>query len=498
VIRIVLLKNHPLAHAHYVSPFQTPACMAVACLSLFNVLLGLILLILGIVALTYSFPSQPDGSGYGHEQDSIDRYRNTAVTFGLLPGAYVFCNSCIGYLAAYNKTKMGLLMHALLAFGGVIVCVFGMLLPQEMSETFQDSCDAVIDKCCDLGGTCDADWRSSQYETLKVCRASTEVCAAGGFWYANECVKCTAGTFKTTTKSGCCDACASDSFSIEGATLCTKCADGPSCPAGQWGSSADSACHSCPAGRFKAEAGNDCCESCGSGYESGLGAAVCTSVVDCRTGFYRQSGQCNACPAGKYSSIVPGVGTTFCADCPEGKFQPLGAKAACDLCPTGQYSDLVLSNAVCSACSIGTFQDTTGQTACKACAAGQTTSPDGAACAAGVRRQLRVLSVEDATRWPVLKAFETLAVTAATAAATAAATTAATASPRVNETSTANGATSIAAGAEPLTVAFSRLLAANETAPTPAPSVSPTMGSFNSHEDLCSWCVVRSVIYRVI
>jgi hypothetical protein len=183
-----------------------------------------------------------------------------------------------------------------------------------------------VSKCCGLGSSCDANWRSNQYETLKVCHQSTEVCQAGGFWYANQCVKCTAGTFKATAKTGCCSACADDHFSLEGATTCTKCAAGPSCPAGQWGSTTDSACRKCPAGRFKASAGSACCLSCPSGQESVIGASACTSVTDCRTGFYRQSGTCNACPAGKYSSSVPGLGTTFCADCPQGKFQPLGAK----------------------------------------------------------------------------------------------------------------------------------------------------------------------------
>jgi hypothetical protein len=143
-------------------------------------------------------------------------------------------------------------------------------------------------------------------------------------------------------------------------------------------------------------------------------------------------------------------------------------QATCSLCPKGQYSELLLSNPVCTACSIGTFQDATGGTDCKNCASGLTTNADGSACVAGTRRLLRI--DDDAAVWPVVKAFEALALDALTIAAQRG-------RPTVAET-------------VPTEQTAHRFLGTNSTnttsSPTAAPTAAPTMGSFSSHEDLCS------------
>lgn len=306
-------------------------CRMVAGFALFQVMLGFILGVTGLIALYYAFPDfsaaasnsdDENTQAAAHAEESIDRYRDTAVLFGLVSGPLVLLNSLWGFLAAHKRSRLGLLLHSLFCAALMLSCAFGAFLPFEISQTFQSSCEEVQARCCDMGTSCsvELDWHAQQFSQSGSCADDiTHSCPAGGFWHAPSaaCVKCLPGNFKKTAGPGCCKPCSSGSFSTsENTTHCVQCSKG--CPAGEFGSSESgvSSCSRCPAGRFKAKVGSGCCRPCGAGEESTSDGAACVPAGGCTKGFYRKSGTCTSCPSGKYSSVFAGL--SFCSYCPKG------------------------------------------------------------------------------------------------------------------------------------------------------------------------------------
>jgi hypothetical protein len=73
----------------------------------------------------------------------------------------------------------------------------------------------------------------------------------------------------------------------------------------------------------------------------------------------------DACAAGRYR-VVSGQ----CLACPRGKYQPREAQWGCGTCPAGQYQD-IKAQAACRDCGLGTATNTTESAVCIACAVGQ-------------------------------------------------------------------------------------------------------------------------------
>jgi hypothetical protein len=220
-------------------------------------------------------------------------------------------------------------------------------------------------------------------------------CTAGHFKSADgdaPCVKCLAGTAQSAPASTSCAVCvgqghlAADATNFKfqdesGKTTCTDC--DMHCPAGTFktGCHAKSpgTCSSCPAGKFKSAAGTGGCTECPKGtsqaakeqtscptckvgeYSDALGAKRCSACDTCGAGFKRtgcgahpfdNKGTCTACNAGKYKDSEY-EWFTQCEACPPGRY--------------GHHQFAKTSDKHCQACEAGQYSSGWGWTACTTC-----------------------------------------------------------------------------------------------------------------------------------
>lgn len=157
------------------------------------------------------------------------------------------------------------------------------------------------------------------------------------------------------------------------------------CPAGKWVRELGKAeCNACPSGKYSTLVGayySADCKSCPKGkYMSGTGASVCT---DCDRGKYSTStGQvasstCKGCPVGTY---VAGTGATTCVSCPKGTYMTSIGASICTPCSSGKYSISVKSSteAKCVNCPAGKANPSSGATTCTSCVKGKYMASTGA------------------------------------------------------------------------------------------------------------------------
>jgi len=173
---------------------------------------------------------------------------------------------------------------------------------------------------------------------------------------AGSCVKCDAGTFKTTSGPGACTPCATNSNSLSGSNVCD-------CNIGY--GSAGGTCTRCESGKFKGASGNAACQDCGAGSYS-------------LKWFNTECMNCSAitCPAGQELRTCGGASGGLCQGCgacSSGMFQadtddldasatPCGCMpCAKPTCTVGQYASACTPDRdsrcqVCSMCGVGQEQ----------------------------------------------------------------------------------------------------------------------------------------------
>ena len=63
----------------------------------------------------------------------------------------------------------------------------------------------------------------------------------------------------------------------------------------------------------------------------------------CPAGYYCQTGNATACPAGRYSTIQGSTQLSQCSKCPMGTYQPSTGQQSCMNCPAGSMNNAVVS-----------------------------------------------------------------------------------------------------------------------------------------------------------
>ena len=169
--------------------------------------------------------------------------------------------------------------------------------------------------------------------------SSCTVCPAGSFCKGGSKVLCQSGSYQSLTSQLSCIPCTAGNYCVEGSTSVTACASGT------YSLASAGVCSDCPSG-----------SSCNSGVATLCSAGNYqastkqTSCLSCTVGSYCVQGSISptVCPDG-LTSLASSTSSTSCTSCPAGNF-----------CKTG----------IKTACVAGTYQPSTGQSVCLACVAG--------------------------------------------------------------------------------------------------------------------------------
>lgn len=170
-------------------------------------------------------------------------------------------------------------------------------------------------------------------------------------------------------------------------------------------------CRPCAEGTFKNYTGDGRCTSCTIFGDPQLGSDTGMSMCGCKRGWdgppsvpLPRSGNCSACPRGRYKGFVGGFGGN-CSLCPRNTYSNLSGVAQCLPCrvfsesPEGSLSQLNCScfpgytlgptgpipnsttnatyNDSCVACPTGMFKNSSGPSLCENCTAGSYTEKAG-------------------------------------------------------------------------------------------------------------------------
>jgi len=218
------------------------------------------------------------------------------------------------------------------------------------------------------------------------------VCNDGYGYELSSCVQCKAGKYSNNTvNDNPCQSCASFTWSAAGATVCSSCDNATAClsseiksdtcdqttgryckttcagsyqsvlnstcvcSAGYYTNSSSGDCVACPAGKYQDTQNQTECKPCGdSQFNVETGKSACT--------------QCKTCGAGKYVSInCTATQNRDCGSCTAGKTSNAGAmqESDCFNCSAGQFSR---GGEVCSPCPVGTYNPFAGMQICMFCA----------------------------------------------------------------------------------------------------------------------------------
>ena len=134
------------------------------------------------------------------------------------------------------------------------------------------------------------------------------------------------------------------------------------------------ACTACAAGEYSSGGISPAglCVACAKGFtdEDLDGTTACTA---CRAGYFSaaggRSGQCDGCPAGRYTPIVGSIAVDVCEQCQHGQYSQTGS-AACEFCSSGRADEDLNASTPCTECSSGTYAGC-GATVCSQCQPGQ-------------------------------------------------------------------------------------------------------------------------------
>ena len=170
-------------------------------------------------------------------------------------------------------------------------------------------------------------------------------CTPGKYaeWGSLLCEDCPSGTYSNLNSAAECQLCSAgkrrtnNGVDIEnGGTVCTPCTTGKYSDAPGM---VDLECTSCNPGKYQSEPSATTCEDCPAGtYIDSSGSTLCKPCNEGdKAGMISKRGQadCEACPAGTASGLIPGI--TFCTACPGGMFQDETGKRTCDFCEAGKY-----------------------------------------------------------------------------------------------------------------------------------------------------------------
>lgn len=223
-------------------------------------------------------------------------------------------------------------------------------------------------------------------------------CAVGRFVHQGICQDCAAGTYKTDVYASTCSL----------------------CPAGFFAGSASAHCEPCAVNTINTADGSSSCSSCtplvtsvvvngtsittSQARFSPQGSTICHVDCDSFDFVFNESGQCQFCPSGKYTTSVSIQNASQCIQCPTGYVksgrssnlcaqceEPTISNQAndacvecspgtyystgtCQPCAVGMYKDENMDE--CLNCNSGFYQDQTGQAICKSCPKGKFSSFD--------------------------------------------------------------------------------------------------------------------------
>lgn len=266
--------------------------------------------------------------------------------------------------------------------------------------------------------------------TSGIASTSCDVCATGYKQQGESCLpSCRAGEYWDGSM---CAACPQGTFSIAGATTCSKCPDGYTtaeegssycdacqegyvwldgfceqqyeldpqgvcqpgyrpndnggcspCPIDSYGSDGTN-CYRCQTGYTTNKTGSTSCDICEEGYYSDNG--VCRP--HCQAGYYWDGSNCQICAPGSYSS----KGSLSCTACSRNTYQPSAGQSTCISCPVGSltesagataieqcntcYGGYILKDGSCQTCPAGSYADSSSNT-CVQCPIGQYSPSEG-------------------------------------------------------------------------------------------------------------------------
>jgi hypothetical protein len=196
-------------------------------------------------------------------------------------------------------------------------------------------------------------------------RGVCAVCPAGYECNGPTATLCLAGTYSPAGIKTCLQ-CPLNSVSSDGAAACD-------CNEGFYMES--SQCVACPAGTVRLFYDPNYCQSCAAG-EYAEAATHCATCMQCYPGAVvtqactlTANSACECCPAGKYTSTYD---AGSCVSCPAGKVSDACA-SECQSCAAGKY----YSAGTCQPCAAGTYAPAN---TCLACPAGTFSGPGQTAC----------------------------------------------------------------------------------------------------------------------
>ena len=141
-------------------------------------------------------------------------------------------------------------------------------------------------------------------------------------------------------------------------------------------------CEECPAGKFSTMFGDDPCTSCDAGRYSGVQGATTSDVCDaCSKGKYSEKGSatCSDCASGRYSKIAEATSIDSCQPCKSDEGSNAGS-SSCIQCAAGTF---LSSEGSCQNCTAGRYSDVLGATSenvCLMCATGKISTESSVSC----------------------------------------------------------------------------------------------------------------------
>ena len=180
---------------------------------------------------------------------------------------------------------------------------------------------------------------------------------------------CEAGTFGSQTgaqSSEDCTACPAGTFCFAGSTAATSCSKGTYAAAER-----SQFCNACPEGKYSSNEGASACSECGDGFTCPEGSVV-QIPASCDPGTYLDAAVelCLGCPAGSVclgGALQPRscARGSYCmanasqpTECPAGSYQNETGQTSCMVCSLGSYCEAAASSPIM--CPAGTYGSVAG------------------------------------------------------------------------------------------------------------------------------------------
>ena len=286
---------------------------------------------------TYAYATQPDAKYFTYTSETRKKQGGTTdITCWNVTGkgtyAYTAAQKLTRYFA-YDSGKKAYLNGT--SSEGTYYDVTGCAA--SASETSQSTTIYVVRDQTQYKGGVNTSLKCYSPESCNV--GYKQATASNDFGFT--CTICPVGTYNTTPGSTTCTSCGAGSYS------------------NNQGASNDNVCLPCPAGTWSADGASSCTNCADGKWSTGSQPNGCTTPCD--AGYACKNGTRTQCVAGTWAA----AGSSSCTACAKGKYSTTAG---------GQ------SESVCQSCAVDTYSDTLGSTSCKPCGADKWANAGSSSC----------------------------------------------------------------------------------------------------------------------